>query len=144
MDLPANLIPTLKVYIDPVDISLLGSAVDIIALLLELSPKATFPEVEREVLQDVYGIAYSPLLSGPPFESLLAFFAALVEADMQIATHVVPNLVSAVEKVPKSEASLNNVAKCVGQVIKSQRGVAAGTIAEFGKHLKVYILNVSS
>ncbi|KAI0358837.1 ARM repeat-containing protein [Trametes cingulata] len=135
-DLPANLIPTLKTYITPADILLLAAALDILSLLLELSPKATFPEVEREVLSDVYGIAYSPLLSGAPFQSVLDFFAALVEADMQIATHVVPNLVTAVERAPKNEASLPNVAKCVGQVVKSQRAVAAGTIAEFARHLK--------
>lgn len=106
-------------------------------MLLELAPKLTFPEVERDVLPDVYAIAYSPLLAGAPFESLLSFFAALVEADMQIATHVVPNLVSAVEKAPKAEASLTNVAKCIGQVVKAQRAIAAGAIAEFARHLKV-------
>ena len=136
-DLPANLIPTLKLYITTADVALLGSAMDITALLLELAPKAAFAEVERDVLPDAYGIAYSPLLAGAPFESLLAFFAALVVADMQIATHVVPNLVAAVENAPKNEASLTNVAKCVGQVVKSQRAVAAGTIAEFRKHLRV-------
>lgn len=119
------------------DITLLGSALDIIALLLELAPSTTFPEVERDVLPDVYAISHSSLLAGAPFESLLAFFGALVEADMQIATHVVPNLVISVEKAPKSEASLTNVAKCIGQVVKAQRAVAAGTIAEFAKHLKV-------
>ncbi|RDX51535.1 TIP120-domain-containing protein [Lentinus brumalis] len=135
-DLPANLIPTLKPYLTSSDIALLGAALDIVALLLELAPKVTFPEVERDILSDVYAIAYSPLLAGAPFESLLSFFAALVEADMQIATHVVPNLVSAVEKAPKAEASLTNVAKCIGQVVRSQRAVAAGTIAEFARHLK--------
>ncbi|KAI8983266.1 ARM repeat-containing protein [Trametes punicea] len=135
-DLPPSLIPSLKPYITSADILLLGSALDILALLLELAPKATFPEVERDVLQEVYEIAHSPLLAGAPFESVLAFFAALVEADMQIATHVVPNLVSSVEKAPKTDASLTNVAKCVGQVVKAQRAVAAGTIAEFARHLK--------
>ncbi|RPD59457.1 TIP120-domain-containing protein [Lentinus tigrinus ALCF2SS1-6] len=135
-DLPANLIPTLKPYLTSSDIALLGAALDIVALLLELSPKSTFPEVERDILPDVYTIAHSPLVAGAPFESLLSFFAALVEADMQIATHVVPNLVSCVEKAPKAEASLTNVAKCIGQVVLAQRAVAAGTIAEFARHLK--------
>ncbi|KAH9850563.1 ARM repeat-containing protein [Lenzites betulinus] len=135
-DLPANLIPTLKVYVVPSDILLLGAALDIVALLLELSPKATFPEVEREILTDVYTIAHAPLLAGLPFVSVLDFFAALVEADMQIAPHVVANLVLAVEKAPKNDASLTNVAKCVGGVVQAQRAVAAGTIAEFARHLK--------
>ncbi|KAI0825335.1 ARM repeat-containing protein [Trametes gibbosa] len=135
-DLPVNLMPTLKLYVIPSDILLLGAALDIVALLLELSPKATFPEVEREILTDVYTIAHAPLLAGAPFESVLDFFAALVEADMQIAPHVVANLVLAVEKAPKNDASLTNVAKCVGGVVKAQRAVAAGTIAEFARHLK--------
>lgn len=141
-DLPANLIPTLKLYLNPSDISLLGATLDIVALLLELSPRNTFAEVERDILPDVYTIAHSPLLSGAPFESLLSFFGALVEADMQIATHVVPNLVLAAERAPKTDVSFTNVAKCIGQVVKAQRAVAAGTIAEFGKHLKVCRIDV--
>jgi cullin-associated NEDD8-dissociated protein 1 len=58
---------------------------------------------------------------------------------MQIATHVVPNLVISVDKAPKAEASYSNVARCIGQVAKCQQTVAAGTIAEFAKHLKVIL-----
>ncbi|CAL1696941.1 unnamed protein product [Somion occarium] len=135
-DLPATLIPQLKPFISTSDISLLAQALSIIALLLELSPVVTFPEVEREVLQDIYAIAHSPLVSGVPFDSVLAFFAALVEADMQIATHIVPNLVISIERDVKNPVSQANVAKCVGQVVKSQHTIAAGTIAEFSKHLR--------
>lgn len=139
-DLPATLIPQLKPFISTSDISLLAQALSIIALLLELSPVVTFPEVEREVLQDIYAIAHSPLVSGVPFDSVLAFFAALVEADMQIATHIVPNLVISIERDVKNPVSQANVAKCVGQVVKSQHTIAAGTIAEFSKHLRVSVL----
>jgi cullin-associated NEDD8-dissociated protein 1 len=76
-------------------------------------------------------------VSGAALDSLLSFFAALVEADRQIATHLVPSLVNAVDKAPKSEASYANVARCVSQIVKSQHGIAAGTIAEFSRHLKV-------
>lgn len=137
-DLPPHLIPTLKSYITTSDISLLSQSLSIVALLLQLAPSTTFPEVEKELLKDIYDIAHSPLVSGAALDSVLAFFAALVEADGQIATHVIPNLVIAVEKAPKTEASPANVARCVGQVANSQRGVAAGTIVEFSKHLKVY------
>lgn len=99
----------------------------------------TFPEVERDLLSDIYRIAHSPLVTGAALDSLLAFFSALVEADNQIATHVVPNLVNVVGKANKAEASLSNVAKCIAQVVKSQQGVAAGTIAEYSRHLKVHI-----
>jgi cullin-associated NEDD8-dissociated protein 1 len=76
-------------------------------------------------------------VSGPALEALLGFFDALVQADNQISTHLVPNLVIAVEKTPKVEASPANVARCVAQVVKSQQAVAAGTIAEYSKNIKV-------
>ena len=138
---PQNSIPVLishvKSYISISDILLLSHALSILALLLELSPLATFPEVERDILAEVYVITRSPLLSGAGLESMLAFFAALVQADNQIATHVVANFIKAADKGGKGEASLPNVAKCISQVVKSSPAVAAGTIAECSKHLKV-------
>lgn len=142
-DLPPSLIYQLKLYISTNDISLLAAALNIAALLLELAPSTTFPEVERDLLQDIYNVAHSPLVSGAPFDSVLNFFAALVQADMQIATHVVPNLVISIDKASKSEASQANVARCIGQVVKCQQPVAAGTIAEFAKHLKVCAASLS-
>ncbi|KAK7039295.1 Cullin-associated nedd8-dissociated protein 1 [Favolaschia claudopus] len=64
------------------------------------------------------------------------FCAALVSADNQIATHLVPNLVIAVEKAPKADASPSNVAKAVAQIVKSQQAIAAGTIAQYAKNIK--------
>ncbi|KAG9310349.1 armadillo-type protein [Chiua virens] len=135
-DLPPSLIPQIKLYISTSEISLLSQALSILALLLELSPSITFPVVEKQLLADIYKIAHSPLVSGAALDSLLAFFSALVQADNQIATHVVPNLVLSVEKSPKAETNPTNIAKCVGQVVKSAQGVAAGTIAEYSKVVK--------
>lgn len=120
------------------DITLLSQALIVVTLLLNLTPQATFPEVERYLLSDIYAIAHSPLVSGAALDSLLLFFTALVQADDQISTHLVPNLVISVEKAPKAEASPANVAKCIAQVVKSQQNVAAGTIAEYSKNLKVW------
>lgn len=136
-DLPITVISTLKPYISIVDISLMSQAVSVVALLLDLSPKNTYPEVERDLLPDIYTIAHSPLVAGAAFESVLSFFAALVQADMEVATHLVPNLVISVDKAQKADASLANVARCIGQVVIAQQSIAAGTIAEFAKHLKV-------
>ncbi|KII94441.1 hypothetical protein PLICRDRAFT_172091 [Plicaturopsis crispa FD-325 SS-3] len=136
-EIPPVLIPQVKAYVSTADISLLSQSLTVLALLLELSPSTTFPEIEREILADIYAIAHSPLVSGVALEAVLAFFEALVQADNQIATHVVPSLVKSVESEGKSVAtSYANVAKCVAGVVKSQQGVAAGTIAEFSKHLK--------
>ncbi|KAF9229840.1 TIP120-domain-containing protein [Gyrodon lividus] len=135
-DLPLSLVPQIKLYVGTSDISLLSQALSILALLLELSPSISFPEIEKELLSDIYQIAHSPLVSGAALDSFLAFFSALVQADRQIATHVVPNLVIAVEKSSKTEANPSNVAKCIGQVVRSSQGVAAGTIAEYSKAVK--------
>jgi cullin-associated NEDD8-dissociated protein 1 len=132
------LISQVKIYLTTADISLLSQALIVVTLLLELTPKATFPEVERDLLSDIYSIAHSPLVSGAALDSLLGFFSALVRADNQISTHLVPNLVISVEKAPKAEASSANVAKCVAQVVQSQQNVAAGVIAEYSKNLKVW------
>ena len=140
-DLPSSLIPQIKTYISTADISLLSQALSTLALLLELSPAITFPEVEHDLLNDIYNVSHSPLISGVALESLFRFFAALVQADNQIATHVVPNLVLSAEKAPKSEVSPSNVAKCIAQVVRSQQGVAAGTIAEYSKYIKVCLFN---
>ena len=131
-----GLIPQLKTHVSTTDISLHSQALSLFALLLQLSPKSTFPEVEREVLEDIYGIAYSPLTSGATLDAVLAFFGALVEADSQIATHVVSSLTRKTPEKPK-EVSYPNVAKCVAQVVKSYHALAAGVIAEFSKNLKV-------
>lgn len=93
--------------------------------------------MERDILTEVYTIAHSPLVSGTALDAMLVFFGALVQADNQIASHVVPNLVTSAEKASKAESSPANVAKCVAQVVKSQQGIAAGMIAEFSKHIKV-------
>ncbi|KAF5385600.1 hypothetical protein D9757_006791 [Collybiopsis confluens] len=132
--LSSALISQIKPYLTVSDISLLSQALGILSVLLELAPAATFPEVEQYVLQDIYIISRSALVGGAALESLLNFYSALVKADKQIATHVVPSLVISVEKAPKNEASPTNVARCVAQVVESDQGIAAGTIAEYSKH----------
>jgi cullin-associated NEDD8-dissociated protein 1 len=135
--LPSVLVPQVKPYVSTSDIPLLSQALIILALLLELSPTTAFPEVERDLLSNIYTIAHSPLVSGVVLDSALAFFAALVLADQQIAAHVVPNLVLAMDQADKGQTSSANVARCIAQVVKSQHDIAAGTIAEYLKPLKV-------
>lgn len=141
--IPPGLAPALvsqiKPYISTSDVALLSQSLIILGLLLKLTPGTTFPEVEKDLLSDIYHISHSPLLSNVALDSLLGFFSALVQADNQISTHIVPSLVISVEKAPKAEASPANVAKCIAQVVKSQQSVAAGTIAEYSKNLKVLI-----
>ncbi|KAF9261953.1 TIP120-domain-containing protein [Marasmius fiardii PR-910] len=135
-ELPSVLITHIKPYLTVSDIALLSQALTTLSVLLELAPGVTFPEVEKSLLSIIYTISHSPLVSGSALDSLLGFYAALICADQQISTHVVPNLVLTVEKVGKTDANPANVAKCVAQVVKSHQGVAAGTIAEYAKHVR--------
>ena len=96
-DLPSTLVSPIKTYVSVSDISLLSQALIILARLLELSSMNTFPDIERDLLADVYDIAHSPLVYGVTLDSILAFFA-LVQADRQIATHVVLSLVRSMNK----------------------------------------------
>lgn len=136
-ELITTLVEQLKHYVSTNDISLLAHALTTLALLLQLSPQKTFPAVEAVYLKDIYVIAHSPLITGSALDSLLQFFSALVDADEQIASHVIPNLVIALQNKSKSEASYSNIAKCIGAVVKSQQAMAAGTVAEFAKHFRV-------
>ena len=73
--LPSQLIPQIKTFISTTDISLLSQSLTTLALLLELSPSTTFPEVEHDLLNDIYTVAHSPLVSGVALESLFRFFS---------------------------------------------------------------------
>ncbi|KZV77591.1 TIP120-domain-containing protein [Peniophora sp. CONT] len=139
-----TLIPDLKTYLSISDIALLSQALSLIALMLRISPATTFPEVERDALADICKVAHSPLLVGAGLESMLAFMAALVEADGQISTHIVPTLVISAEKASSGDVSQANVAKCVAQIVKSAPAVTAGITAEFSKHVKASAKATSS
>ena len=139
-DLAPHLIPQLGLYLTTADIALLSQALTTLTILLQYSPASSFPEVERALLQDIYPLAHSPLVSGACLDALLGFFGALVEADRQIASHVVPGLVISLNKAKKAEAVPGNIAKVVSRVVRSQKAVAAGMIAEFSKSLKVRTL----
>lgn len=130
-----TLVEQVKPFIGTADISLLSQALTVLAVLLQLTPTTSFPEIERSLLTNIYAISHSALVSGAALDSLLNFYGALVQADNQIAAHVVPNLVINVEKAPKAEASPANVARCIAQVVKSQNGIAAGVIAEYSKYV---------
>lgn len=127
----------LKSYISTSDIPLLSHALTILALLLQLAPSKTYPAVESGYLPSIYTVAHSPLLTGTSLDSLLSFFARLVQADSEIATHVIPSLTIPLVKTSKGDASYSNVAKCIRVVVECHPGLAAGTTTEFSKALRV-------
>lgn len=135
-DLAPALVPIVRNQVNTTDISLLAQALSVLAQLLLLSPSSSFPEVERDLLQDIYTLTHSPLVSGVALDALLEFYANLVQADNQIASHAVLNVVSAVEKKSSKEVALGNVARCVARIAQAHQAIAAGTIAEYAKNIK--------
>lgn len=135
--LVTTIVEQMKPYISTNDIALLSHALSVLALLLQVAPEQTYPAVETEYLKDIYNIAHSPLLSGASLDALLLFFARLVEADDEIATHVIPSLTIPLQKQKKGDASYSNIAKCIGIIVRCHPSLAAGTIAEFSRALKV-------
>jgi cullin-associated NEDD8-dissociated protein 1 len=71
---------------------------------------------------------------------MLTFYEALVLADPQIATRIVPSLVLEIEKGVKATTSPPNVAKCLAKVVNADLTIAAGTIREFTNILKVFMV----
>ncbi|GJJ09394.1 hypothetical protein Clacol_003616 [Clathrus columnatus] len=135
-DLAPHVTPQLAPYLTTADIALLSHALTTFTLLLQLSPSTSFPAIEASILKDMYPLAHSPLVSGACLDALLAFFGALVKADGQIASHVVPGLVISLKNANPADTLPTNVAKVVSQVVRNQMSIAAGIIAEFSKPLK--------
>ena len=119
---------------------MLSEALLTLSGLLKYYPKVSYPLIENQVLPATYQLACSPLVTGPALDSILQFFGTLVEADGQIATHVIPGLIKNMDELG-SDASPSNVSKCLAKIVSVQMGIAAGTIAEFTKYIKV---NLSS
>ena len=136
-DLPPALLPLLSPYLGTGDIALLSHSCVVMTVLLNLAPDKSYPFIEANLLKEIYRLSLSPLVSGASLDSMLAFYDALVQADQQIATRIVPSLVLEVEKGIKVATSTANVSKCIARTVQSNRSIAAGAIAEFTKLLKV-------
>lgn len=134
---PSELVPQLDPFLSLNDLVLLTHALLTLSILLEISPKPTYPLVEKSVLPTVYQLAYSPSIFGATLEALTGFFQALVSADNEIAGHIVPGLVLAFEKDKSGDSSAANISKCISAVVKGYQDMAAGIIAEFAKSIKV-------
>ncbi|KAG8864313.1 hypothetical protein FRB96_006134 [Tulasnella sp. 330] len=134
--IPAEIVPQLIHFLSLNDLVLMTHALSTLNILLRVSPKQTYPLVEKSVLPTVYQLAHSPSVSGTALEALTEFFQDLVAADNDIAGHIVPGLVLALEKSKTGETSPSNVSKCVSAVVRGYHDLAAGIIAEFAKSIK--------
>ena len=92
--------------------------------------------MENQILGVVSGLACSPLVSGAALGSMEGFYGTLVTVDNQIAGHVIPSLTISLERAGR-DGSAANVSKCLASTVRSAMSMAAGTIAEFTRHVKV-------
>jgi cullin-associated NEDD8-dissociated protein 1 len=126
----------LKQYLTIADITVLSQALTTLSVLLRLYPRVTYPVIESQILAIISSLVCSPMVAGAALNSTEEFYGTLVSADNQIASHVIPGLFTALDRVGR-EGSAANVSKCIARVVRSAMGIAAGTIAEFTKHIKV-------
>jgi cullin-associated NEDD8-dissociated protein 1 len=138
-DLQDTLVDNLLPYLTPSDPTLLLHSLELLTFLLRSWPKTWFAPTERKVLARVYPLACEPLLLPSSLDALLGFVYALAEADGEIAGHLVGGLKIAFEKSAGGVVVAGNVSKCLGAVVMAQRPIAAGTISEFAKHIKVCV-----
>jgi hypothetical protein len=136
--LVTEIINQLKQYLTIADITVLSQALTTLSVLLRLYPRVTYTVIEGQILAIISSLVCSPMVAGAALNSTEEFYGTLVTADNQIASHVIPSLFTALDRAGR-EGSAANVSKCIARVVRSAMGIAAGTIAEFTKHVKVYL-----
>jgi cullin-associated NEDD8-dissociated protein 1 len=109
----------------------------VITLLLRTAPQEAYPLIEATILPSIYSSAVSPSLTANLLDSLLDFFGSLVAADPPIANRLVLSLTLALDQVGSGPGSAANTSKCIAAVIRNEITLAAGTISDFAKAIKV-------
>lgn len=135
-----TLIENLLPYLTSSDPTLLLHTLTLLTFLLRSWPKNWFPAIEHKILPKTYPLATESLLTSS-LDALRGFFYALASADEQIASHLVGGLKIAFDKSGGGVGIAGNVSKCLGAVVRAQRPIAAGTINEFAKHIKVVLFS---
>lgn len=138
--LPSELItiviPQLLPYLAVDELSHFTNSLAVITLLLQMAPRAAYPVAESDILPIIYKYAVSQLPAGL-LESIVEFLKALVAADSPIANRLIPGLTISLEKASAGAASPLNASRCIGAVVRCEMGLAAATVNEFAKSLKV-------
>lgn len=132
-------VPQLLPYLAVEEVSHFTNTLAVITLLLQLAPKDTFPIAESDILPLVYKCAVGQLPSAL-LESVVAFLSSLVTADPPIANRLIPGITSSLEKSPAALASPLNASRCIGAIIRCEMGLAAATVSDFAKSLKVCVV----
>lgn len=104
-----------------------------------MAPRDAYPVAEAEILPIIYGCAVSHLPTGLLLDSMVEFFGSLVAADPQIANRLILGLTASLEKTAINSASPLNASRCIGAIVRRERGLAAATVNDFAKSLKVIL-----
>lgn len=118
------------------EVSHFTNTLAVVTLLLQIAPKDTFSIAESDVLPLVYKCAVGQLPS-TLLDSLVAFLSSLVTADPPIANRLIPGISASLEKTPAASASPLNASRCIGAIVRCEMGLAAATVSDFAKALKV-------
>jgi len=135
--LVATIIPQLLPYFAIEELSHFTNSLTIITLMLQMAPRDAYQIAEAEILPIIYRCAVSHLPTGLLLDSVVEFLGSLVAADPPIANRLIPGLTASLEKTTPNSASPLNASRCIGAVVRSEMGLAAATVNDFAKSLKV-------
>ncbi len=126
-------------YLTLTELSHFTNGVSVITQMLRTSPREVYGPVEKDVLPLIYPSVISPTVTPTLLDALLDFFTALVQADSQIASRLVTSFTASLDQISASvgSASAINTSKCIAVAIRSELSLAAGTIREFARSIKV-------
>jgi hypothetical protein len=135
--LVATIIPQLLPYLAIEELSHFTNSLTVVTLMLQLAPHDAYPVAEAEILPIIYRCAVSHLPTGLLLDSVVEFFGSLVAADPPIANRLLPGLTAALEQTTPNNASPLNASRCIGAIVRCEMGLAAATVKDFAKSIKV-------
>lgn len=133
----ATIVPQLLPYLAVQEVSHFTNSLAVINLMLRMAPQEVYQVAEADVLPVIYKCAVSHLPSGTLLDSIIDFFGSLVVADPPIATRLILGLTTSLEKAPAGSASPLNASRCIGGIVQSDMSLAAATVNDVAKSIKV-------
>lgn len=143
----ASLVPDLKVFMSPSDITNLPYALSVLTSMLKFPKTSAKAAIEKDILPEVITLIKSTATHGPSLEALQDFIAAYTAIDPDSATRMVPGIVkvfdvrqpvSAIATAGEgSTATYATAAKCIGVILKNTQENFAGILSQFIKPVQV-------
>ena len=141
----SSVIAQINPYLTLTELSHFTNSISVITQMLRTSPPEVYGLVEKDILPLIYPSVVSTTVTATLLDALLDFFTALVQADSQIASRLVAGFTVSLDQISVSAGSTPaiNTSKCIAVAIRSEPSLAAGTILDFARSLKVTIFTSS-